>query len=69
MLSPNGLCRIKIGWRIGHNAMRRWSIRRIYVAAMYALAFVYNDIEFIVEEALKSILRQSKYYQCMMLRC
>ena len=43
----------------------------IYVAAMYALAFVHNDIEFIVEEALKSIPRQSKYYQCIadVLRC
>ena len=37
----------------------------VYVAAMYALAFVSDDIEFIVEEALKVIPSQSRYYQCM----
>lgn len=37
----------------------------VYVAAMYALAFVSNDINYIVEEALKSIPEQSKYYKCM----
>ncbi len=38
---------------------------------MYALAFVHNDIEFIVEEALKSIPKQSNYYQCIadMIQC
>jgi hypothetical protein len=37
----------------------------VYVGAMYALAFVSDDIEFIVEEALKTIPQQSIYYQCM----
>jgi len=37
----------------------------VYVAAMYALAFVSDDIGFIVEEALKTIPAESKYYRCM----
>ena len=37
----------------------------VYVAAMYALAFVSDDINFIVREALKCIPEQSKYYKCM----
>lgn len=37
----------------------------VYVAAMYALAFVTDDIPFIVKEALKTIPSQSKYYKCM----
>jgi hypothetical protein len=37
----------------------------VYVGAMYALAFVSDDIEFIVSEALKTIPEQSIYYQCM----
>lgn len=37
----------------------------VYVAAMYALAFVSNDIEYIVNEALKVIPAESKYYRCM----
>ena len=37
----------------------------VYVGAMYALAFVSDDIEFIVSEALKTIPQQSRYYQCM----
>lgn len=37
----------------------------VYVAAMYSLAFVYDDIETIVNEALKVIPSESKYYQCM----
>lgn len=62
----------EIGWRIGHIMNYGDGVYGgIYVAAMYALAFVHNDIEFIVEEALKSIPRQSKYYQCIadVLRC
>lgn len=35
----------------------------VYVAALYALAFVYDDINFIVEEALKVIPPESQYYQ------
>lgn len=37
----------------------------VYVAAMYALAYVSDDIEFIVTEALKVIPKQSRYYECM----
>lgn len=37
----------------------------IYVASMYSLAFVYDDIEFIVEEALKTIPKESEFYQCI----
>ncbi len=37
----------------------------MYVASMYSLAFVHNDIEFIVEEALKTIPRESEFYQCI----
>lgn len=37
----------------------------IYVAAMYSLAFVHNDIEFIVEEALKTIPAKSEFHQCI----
>lgn len=37
----------------------------IYVASMYSLAFVHQDIEYIVEEALKTIPTESKFYQCI----
>ncbi len=37
----------------------------VYVAAMYSLAFVSDDIEFVVNEALKIIPQQSNYHQCM----
>ena len=37
----------------------------VYVSNMYALSFVSDDINFIVEEALKSIPEQSRFYQCM----
>lgn len=37
----------------------------VYVAAMYSLAFISDDMEFIVNEALKTIPKESKYYQCM----
>ena len=37
----------------------------VYVAAMYALAFVSDDVEYIVEEALKVIPKESRYYRCM----
>lgn len=35
----------------------------VYVAAMYTLAFVYDDVNFIVEEALKTIPKESDYYK------
>lgn len=37
----------------------------VYVAAMYSLAFVSDDIEFIVSEALKTIPQESNYYKRM----
>lgn len=37
----------------------------MYVASMYALAFVHDDIEVIVEEALKTIPPESQFYQCI----
>lgn len=37
----------------------------IYVGAMYSLAFVSDDIEFIVTEALKTIPEESLYFQVM----
>jgi len=37
----------------------------VYVAAMYSLAFVSNDVNYIVTEALKSIPQESEFYKCM----
>ncbi|WP_286832785.1 MULTISPECIES: ADP-ribosylglycohydrolase family protein [unclassified Proteiniphilum] len=37
----------------------------MFVASMYSLAFVYNDIEFIVEEALKVIPEESDFFHCI----
>jgi hypothetical protein len=37
----------------------------VYVGAMYSLAFVSDDIQFIVREALKTIPPQSEFYQCI----
>ena len=37
----------------------------VFVGAMYSLAFISDDIEFIVSEALKTIPSQSTFYQCM----
>lgn len=37
----------------------------VYVAAMYALAFTSDDVEYVVSEALKTIPAESKYYKCM----
>lgn len=37
----------------------------VYVGAMYALAFVENDIETIVTKGLKAIPRKSKFYRCV----
>lgn len=37
----------------------------VYVGAMYALAFTSKDINFIVNEALKTIPKQSEFYQCI----
>lgn len=37
----------------------------VYVGAMYSLAFVSDDVEFVVTEALKTIPKESKFYKCM----
>lgn len=37
----------------------------VYVAAMYALAFISDDIDFVVNEALKVIPKESQYCQVM----
>lgn len=37
----------------------------VYVGAMYSLAFVYDDIQTIVNEALKTIPKQSTFHQCI----
>ena len=37
----------------------------VYVGAMYALAFITDDIELIATEALKTIPKESDYYKCM----
>ncbi len=56
----------EIGNRIGHIMNYGDGVYGgIYVASMYALAFVYDDMEFIVEEALKTIPSQSEFYQCI----
>jgi hypothetical protein len=56
----------EISDRIGHimNYGDGW-YGGVYVGAMYSLAFISDDINFIVEEALKVIPEQSRYYQCM----
>ncbi|MFA9392373.1 MAG: ADP-ribosylglycohydrolase family protein [Prolixibacteraceae bacterium] len=52
--------------RIGHimNYGDGW-YGGVYVANMYALAFVSNDVNFIVNEALKAIPAESEFYKCM----
>ncbi len=37
----------------------------MYVAAMYSLTFMYNDIDFIVREALKVVPAESNFYRCI----
>lgn len=55
-----------IGDKIGHimNYGDGW-YGGVYVGAMYTLAFVSDDIHFIVEEALKMIPEKSEFYQCI----
>jgi len=56
----------KISDKIGHimNYGDGW-YGGIYVGAMYTLAFTSNDINYVVNEALKTIPKQSTYYQCI----
>ena len=37
----------------------------VYIGAMYSLAFVSDDINYIVNEGLKTIPQQSTFYQCI----
>lgn len=37
----------------------------VYVAAMYSMAFISNDVKTIVTEGLKSIPKESEFYKCM----
>lgn len=37
----------------------------LYVATLYSLAFVMDDVTSVVKEALKAIPKESTYYQCM----
>jgi hypothetical protein len=37
----------------------------VYIASLYSQAFVSDDINFIINEALKSIPKKSTYYQCI----
>lgn len=37
----------------------------VYVAAMYSLAFVSNDVNYVVNEALKAISVESEFYKCI----
>lgn len=56
----------KISDKIGHimNYGDGW-YGGVYVAAMYSLAFVSDDIQYVVEEALKVIPEKSLYAECM----
>jgi hypothetical protein len=57
---------VAIGDPIGHimNYGDGW-YGGVYVGAMYALAFVSDDVNYIVREGLKSIPPQSTFYQCI----
>ncbi|MFT4155864.1 ADP-ribosylglycohydrolase family protein [Parafilimonas sp.] len=37
----------------------------VFIGAMYTLAFVYDDVDTIISEALKTIPAQSTYYKCI----
>ncbi|MEJ7677750.1 MAG: ADP-ribosylglycohydrolase family protein [Segetibacter sp.] len=37
----------------------------VYIGAMYALAFTSGDINYIVSEGLKTVPKQSEFYQCI----
>jgi hypothetical protein len=55
-----------VGDKIGHmmNYGDGW-YGGVFVGAMYSMAFVSNDIRYIVEEALKVIPSKSTFYQCI----
>lgn len=57
---------VQIGDPIGHimNYGDGW-YGGVYVGAMYALAFVSDDVNYIVKEGLKTVPAQSTFYQCI----
>lgn len=57
---------VQIGDPIGHimNYGDGW-YGGAYVGAMYSLAFVSDDVNYVVREALKTIPQQSTFYQCI----
>lgn len=57
---------VDVSDRVGHimNYGDGW-YSGVYVASMYSLAFLSNDIPFVVNEALKVIPKESKYYKAM----
>lgn len=57
---------VQIGDPIGHimNYGDGW-YGGVYVGAMYSLAFVSNDVDYIVREGLKTVPVQSTFYQCI----
>jgi len=52
--------------KIGHimNSGDGW-YGGVYVAAMYSLAFISDDVEYIVTEALRAIPDSSEFYKCI----
>lgn len=56
----------KISDQIGHimNYGDGW-YGGVYVGAMYSLALVSNDMNYVVNEALKTIPKESNYYKCI----
>jgi hypothetical protein len=52
--------------RVGHimNSGDGW-YGGVYISALYSLAFVYNDVNVIVEEALKTIPQGTKFHDCI----
>ncbi|GAB3800414.1 hypothetical protein GCM10028819_25660 [Spirosoma humi] len=57
---------IQIGDPIGHimNYGDGW-YGGVYVGAMYALAFISNDVNYVVRESLKAVPAKSTFYQCI----
>ena len=57
---------LKLADKVGHimNYGDGW-YGGVYISTMYSLAFIYDDVQLIVNEALKSIPEQSTYYQCI----
>ena len=57
---------VDISDKVGHimNYGDGWYLG-VYVAGMYSLAFIYDDVSTVVTEALKLIPQESKFYQAM----